>query len=126
MGSSLVQAVIQEPGNVDLVRYNEHELQSALSPSLLDKEPSLIGRGHNTDVGSSFIQAFTQEPGSIDLVEYHTNKDKEPRSLGRGPKTDVGSSLIRTTTQNSNRPNSATYSDHIGHNTVKIQNVLPL
>ena len=90
---------MQEPSDIDLVRYDEQELQSALSPSLRDKEPSLIGRGPNTDVGSSFIQAFTQEPGSIDLVEYHTNKDKEPSPLGRGPKMDVGSSLIRTTTQ---------------------------
>ena len=116
---------MQEPSEVDLVRYDEQELQSALPPHLRDKEPSRIGRGHSTDMGSSVTQAFTQEPGSIDLVEYHTNKDKEPRSLGRGPKTNIGSSLIRTTTQDLNRPNSATYSDHIGHNTVKIQNVLP-
>ena len=46
----------------------EHIAQNTLSPSLLDKELSLLGKGPNTDVGSSLIQATTQDSGNNDSV----------------------------------------------------------
>ena len=48
--------------------YRENKVQNVPSPSPLDKEPSLIGRGPNTDVGSTLIQVITQDPGKDDLV----------------------------------------------------------
>ena len=41
----------------------EHIVQNVLSPSPLDKEPSLLGGGPNTDVRSSLIRVITQESG---------------------------------------------------------------
>ena len=75
-------------------------------------------------MGPSFTQVFAQELGNTNLVEYHTNKDKEPRPLGTESTTGVGSSPIKTTTQSPNRPNSATYSNLMGHNKVTPQKVL--
>ena len=61
---------MQEPSEVDLVRYNEQELQSTFSSSPQDKEPSHLGGGPYTDVGSSLVQVIMEKPSEEDLARY--------------------------------------------------------
>ena len=108
-------------GNNNRIGYNEQEPPSLLHPNHNDQGYNQTGEGCNADMGPSCTQVFAQELGNTNLVEYH----KEPRPLTTESSKGAGSSPIKATKQSPNGSNSTTYSDHIGHNTVKIQNVLP-
>ena len=94
----------------------------------LDKKPSILGGGPNTDVGPPLIQVTTQYSGSNYWVGHDKYElqsalsssplDKEPSLLGGGPNTDVGSSLIRVITQESGKNDSVRYIEN------ELQNIL--